>query len=102
MILGGLVLRGLLFGVHTRDPGFWKLPGACCETEGNEPLFSLPHFVGAAQVFSTDIGLRAAEPCSLSVVATHQMLTQILKLGLYSMNRCVGFLGALKVSSGTV
>ncbi|CAE7706632.1 unnamed protein product [Symbiodinium pilosum] len=30
------------------------------------------------RVFSTEIGLRPAEPCSLSVVATHQMLTQIL------------------------
>lgn len=30
------------------------------------------------RVFSTEIGLRPAEPCSLSVAATHQMLTQIL------------------------
>ena len=32
------------------------------------------------RVFSTEIGLRPAEPCSLSVAATHQMLTQILLL----------------------
>ena len=31
------------------------------------------------RVFSTGIGLRPAEPCSISVAATHQLLTQILQ-----------------------
>jgi hypothetical protein len=30
-------------------------------------------------VFTTDIGVRPAEPCSLSVAATHQLLTQIFE-----------------------
>ena len=29
------------------------------------------------QIFSTQAGMRAAEPCSVSVVAQHQLLTQI-------------------------
>lgn len=33
----------------------------------------------ASRVFSTDIGVRPAEPCSLSVAATHQLLTQIFE-----------------------
>ena len=32
-----------------------------------------------SRIFSTDIGVRTAEPCSLSVAATHQLLTQILE-----------------------
>ena len=35
-------------------------------------------------VFSTEVGLRPAEPCSVSVAATHQILTQIL---LYMMRK---------------
>ena len=31
------------------------------------------------RIFSTNIGIRPAEPCSLSVVATHQLLTSLLK-----------------------
>jgi hypothetical protein len=31
------------------------------------------------RIFSTNIGIRPAEPCSLSVVATHQLLTNLLK-----------------------
>lgn len=31
------------------------------------------------RVFSTGVGLRPAEPCSVSVAATHQLLTQILQ-----------------------
>ena len=31
-----------------------------------------------SSIFSTDIGLRPAEPCSLSVAATQQLLTQLL------------------------
>jgi hypothetical protein len=31
------------------------------------------------RIFSTNIGIRTAEPCSLSVVATHQLLTNLLK-----------------------
>jgi myosin-crossreactive antigen len=33
----------------------------------------------SSRVFTTDIGIRLAEPCSLSVVATHQVLTQIFE-----------------------
>lgn len=29
-------------------------------------------------IFSTNVGLRVAEPCSVSVVATHELLTQVL------------------------
>jgi hypothetical protein len=32
-----------------------------------------------SRVFTTDIGVRPAEPCSLSVAATHQLLTQIFE-----------------------
>jgi Ca2+-binding EF-hand superfamily protein len=32
-----------------------------------------------SRVFSTDIGVRPSEPCSLSVCATHQLLTQIFE-----------------------
>ena len=32
-----------------------------------------------SRVFTTNIGVRPAEPCSLSVVATHQLLTQIFE-----------------------
>lgn len=32
-----------------------------------------------SRVFTTNIGVRPAEPCSLSVVATHQLLTQIFQ-----------------------
>ena len=31
----------------------------------------------ASRIFSTDVGVRPAEPCSVSVAATHQLLTQI-------------------------
>jgi hypothetical protein len=31
----------------------------------------------ASRIFSTNIGVRPSEPCSLSVCATHQLLTQI-------------------------
>ncbi len=31
------------------------------------------------RIFTTDIGVRPAEPCSLSVAATHQLLTQIFE-----------------------
>jgi hypothetical protein len=33
----------------------------------------------SSRIFSTDIGVRVAEPCSLSVAATHQLLTQIFE-----------------------
>ena len=36
----------------------------------------------ASSVFTTFAGVRPAEPCSVSVAATHQLLTQLL---LYSM-----------------
>ena len=31
-----------------------------------------------ASIFSTNIGMRPAEPCTISVAATHQLLTEIL------------------------
>ena len=33
----------------------------------------------SSRIFSTEIGVRPAEPCSISVVATHQLLTQIFE-----------------------
>jgi len=33
----------------------------------------------SSRIFSTDVGVRPAEPCSVSVVATHQLLTQIFQ-----------------------
>ena len=47
-------------------------------------------------VFSTEVGLRPAEPCSVSVAATHQILTQIL---LYLMRK-VQLDGLEEVSGG--
>ena len=32
-----------------------------------------------SRIFSTDVGVRPAEPCSVSVVATHQLLTNIFE-----------------------
>ena len=32
-----------------------------------------------SRIFSTSVGMRSAEPCSISVVATHQLLTNILE-----------------------
>jgi hypothetical protein len=32
-----------------------------------------------SRVFSTDVGMRPAEPCSISVVATHQLLTNLFE-----------------------
>lgn len=33
----------------------------------------------SSRIFSTEVGVRPAEPCSVSVVATHQLLTNILE-----------------------
>ena len=33
----------------------------------------------SSRIFSTDVGVRPAEPCSVSVVATHQLLTNIFE-----------------------
>jgi hypothetical protein len=32
-----------------------------------------------SRIFSTEVGMRPAEPCSISVVATHQLLTNLLE-----------------------
>eukprot|EP00931_Biecheleriopsis_adriatica_P010461 TRINITY_DN11152_c1_g1_i1.p1 TRINITY_DN11152_c1_g1~~TRINITY_DN11152_c1_g1_i1.p1 ORF type:complete len:1458 (-),score=249.36 TRINITY_DN11152_c1_g1_i1:158-4531(-) len=48
------------------------------DTQIAKQLRSLPIKGFQSRVFSTDIGVRAAEPCTLSVAATHQLLTQIL------------------------
>ena len=42
-----------------------------------------PSFKMASYVFSTFCGLRPAEPCSLTVVATHELLTQVLLYLMY-------------------
>ena len=51
-------------------------------------------------IFTTNVGMRPAEPCTISVAATHQLLTQILlsimrlvgaeskRFVLYAMNSC--------------
>jgi hypothetical protein len=41
----------------------------------NEPC----HYLLNQRIFSTDVGMRPAEPCSLSVVATHQLLTNLFQ-----------------------
>jgi hypothetical protein len=41
-------------------------------------MFHDEDFFGS-RVFTTDIGIRPSEPCSLSVAATHQLLTQIFE-----------------------
>ena len=41
-------------------------------------MFQDEDFFGS-RVFTTDIGIRPAEPCSLSVAATHQLLTQLFE-----------------------
>jgi hypothetical protein len=33
----------------------------------------------ASRIFSTEVGMRPAEPCSISVAATHQLLTNLLQ-----------------------
>ena len=43
-----------------------------------------PSFKMASYVFSTFCGLRPAEPCSLTVAATHELLTQVLLYLMYS------------------
>jgi len=48
-----------------------------------------------ASIFSTNIGMRPAEPCTISVAATHQLLTEIL---IYLMKKvqfegCEAFVG---------
>ncbi|KAL3915701.1 MAG: hypothetical protein SGILL_005522, partial [Bacillariaceae sp.] len=42
-------------------------------------MFSQDKDILASRVFSTDIGVRPSEPCSLSVCATHQLLTQLFQ-----------------------
>ena len=32
-----------------------------------------------SRIFSTEVGVRPAEPCSVSLVATHQLLTNIFE-----------------------
>jgi hypothetical protein len=40
---------------------------------------SSPDELFSSRIFTTDIGVRPAEPCSLSVVATQQLLTQLFQ-----------------------
>lgn len=48
------------------------------DTQVARELRSLASWSARSRIFSTGIGLRPAEPCSISVAATHQLLTQIL------------------------
>jgi hypothetical protein len=41
-------------------------------SDGDEHLFN-------SRIFTTDVGLRPAEPCSISVAATHQLLTNLFE-----------------------
>lgn len=60
-----------LFGAHIQwDTQIGKQLRALCKEDKD---------VFGSRVFSTDIGVRSAEPCSLSVAATHQLLTQIFQ-----------------------
>jgi hypothetical protein len=43
----------------------------------NEDHHVLPMF--NCRIFTTEVGIRPAEPCSVSVAATHEMLTQLFK-----------------------
>lgn len=42
-------------------------------------FFFRASFLSNSGIFSTDIGVRPSEPCSLSVCATHQLLTQLFE-----------------------
>lgn len=42
------------------------------DDDGEESLFN-------SRIFSTEVGMRPAEPCSVSVVATHQLLTNLFE-----------------------
>jgi hypothetical protein len=37
------------------------------------------HLLFDSRIFSTEVGMRPAEPCSISVVATHQLLTNLFE-----------------------
>ena len=37
------------------------------------------HHIFNSRIFSTEVGMRPAEPCSVSVVATHQLLTNLFE-----------------------
>jgi hypothetical protein len=49
-----------------------RVMDAMDNVEGFDQLFS-------SRIFSTEVGVRPAEPCSLSVVATHQLLTNLFE-----------------------
>ncbi|KAJ1454221.1 hypothetical protein M885DRAFT_522003 [Pelagophyceae sp. CCMP2097] len=48
------------------------------DTQVGKQLRKLGGGIAEARVFSTGVGIRPAEPCTVSVAATHQLLTQIL------------------------
>ncbi|XP_075265540.1 uncharacterized protein LOC142357936 [Convolutriloba macropyga] len=48
------------------------------DTQISRQLRSLESWAARSRIFSTGVGLRSAEPCSISLAATHQLLTQIL------------------------
>ena len=50
------------------------------DTQIGKQIRSLPPGVFESRIFSTNIGVRPAEPCTLSVVATHHLLTLILEV----------------------
>jgi hypothetical protein len=49
------------------------------DTQVSKQIQGVSNKVLDTRVFTTDIGLRPSEPCSVSVVATHQLLTQIFQ-----------------------
>jgi hypothetical protein len=47
--------------------------------DNDRPRSGHHHLLQSSRIFSTGVGVRPAEPCSVSVVATHQLLTQIFQ-----------------------
>lgn len=48
------------------------------DTQIGKQLRKLQSRMFESRIFATDVGMRPAEPCSVSVVATHALLTEIL------------------------
>ena len=49
------------------------------DTQIGKQLRSMSDGVLGSKIFTTNVGVRPAEPCSLSVAATHQLLTQLFQ-----------------------
>ncbi|XRB03994.1 glutamine amidotransferase type 2 domain-containing protein [Pycnococcus provasolii] len=48
------------------------------DTQIGKQLRTLPCHLAESRIFSTGVGVSPAEPCTISVAATHQLLTEIL------------------------